>query len=122
MCQVSHLALSPSVICQKIAKLSMLNQSVQKTHQFDSIPTINIMIDPSITVGNVEIQKCSSPTMRSNLADIHQPQNVGADIGSHTGVAEATIRSTYKDLRPHASKLVPEWYAKGKNFDDLPAT
>ena len=82
---------------------------------------MNINIDPSITIGNLKRYVCVS-IVHSNLAIIHQPPNAGADIGSHTGVAEATIRSTYKDLRPHASKLVPEWYAKGKNFDDLPAT
>lgn len=42
------------------------------------------------------------------------------DISRATGVAEATIRSTYKELRPHAAKLVPEWFAKGDALAKLP--
>ncbi|EOY32739.1 Cyclin-like family protein [Theobroma cacao] len=41
------------------------------------------------------------------------------DISLATGVAEGTIRNSYKDLHPHASKLVPSWYAKEEDLKNL---
>eukprot|EP00897_Mesotaenium_endlicherianum_P010130 jgi/Mesen1/9145/ME000580S08479 len=41
------------------------------------------------------------------------------DISRVTGVAEGTIRNTYKDLKPFASKLVPEWFAKEEELSKL---
>ncbi|XP_048491120.1 transcription initiation factor IIB-like [Beta vulgaris subsp. vulgaris] len=38
------------------------------------------------------------------------------DVSVATGVAEGTIRSAYKDLRPHLGKILPTWFASG---DDL---
>lgn len=37
--------------------------------------------------------------------------NMSADISVATGVAEGTIRNSYKDLHPHVSKIIPGWYA-----------
>ncbi|KAI3853569.1 hypothetical protein MKW98_025086 [Papaver atlanticum] len=38
------------------------------------------------------------------------------DVSDATGVAQGTIRSSYKDIYPHAAKLVPAWFA---NEEDL---
>jgi transcription initiation factor TFIIB len=38
-----------------------------------------------------------------------------------TQVAEATIRSAYKDLYPHAAKLIPDWFAKEVDLENLHA-
>lgn len=44
------------------------------------------------------------------------------DISRATGVAEGTIRNTYKDLRPHAAKLVPASFAKPEDLEKLSAS
>ncbi|KAL2239948.1 UNVERIFIED_CONTAM: Transcription initiation factor IIB-2 [Sesamum indicum] len=41
------------------------------------------------------------------------------DICLATGVAEGTIRNSYKDLYPFASKIVPSWYAKEDDIRHL---
>lgn len=46
----------------------------------------------------------------------------GRDISRATGVAEATIRSTYQELRPHAAKLAPDWFADRDVNTKLPAS
>ncbi|XVF48265.1 hypothetical protein PTKIN_Ptkin03bG0176100 [Pterospermum kingtungense] len=38
------------------------------------------------------------------------------DISLATGVAEGTIRNSYKDLHPHASKLVPSCFTDAKDI------
>lgn len=43
----------------------------------------------------------------------------GADISIATGVAEGTIRNSYKDLYPHISKIIPSWYAKEEDLRNL---
>lgn len=41
------------------------------------------------------------------------------DISLATGVAEGTIRNSYKDLYPYASRLIPSWYAKEEDIRNL---
>ncbi|AEC10009.1 putative transcription factor TFIIB, Cyclin-like superfamily [Arabidopsis thaliana] len=41
------------------------------------------------------------------------------DISHATGVAEGTIRNSYKDLYPHLSKIAPSWYAKEEDLKNL---
>lgn len=41
------------------------------------------------------------------------------DISLATGVAEGTIRNAYKDLYPHISKIIPNWYAKEEDLKNL---
>lgn len=41
------------------------------------------------------------------------------DISLATGVAEGTIRNSYKDLYPYASRLIPSWYAKEEDIKNL---
>ena len=44
---------------------------------------------------------------------------INADISVATGVAEGTIRNSYKDLYPHVSKIIPNWYAKEEDLKNL---
>lgn len=41
------------------------------------------------------------------------------DISLATGVAEGTIRNSYKDLYPYASRLIPNWYANEEDIKNL---
>ncbi|XP_047322052.1 transcription initiation factor IIB-like [Impatiens glandulifera] len=41
------------------------------------------------------------------------------DISLATGVAEGTIRNSYKDIYPYASRIVPNWYAKDEDLRNL---
>ncbi|KAJ4724328.1 Transcription initiation factor IIB [Melia azedarach] len=41
------------------------------------------------------------------------------DISLATGVAEGTIRNSYKDLYPYASRIIPSWYAKQEDLRNL---
>ncbi|KAL0000011.1 hypothetical protein SO802_019613 [Lithocarpus litseifolius] len=41
------------------------------------------------------------------------------DISLSTGVAEGTIRNSYKDLYPYAVRLIPSWYAKEEDLRNL---
>lgn len=45
--------------------------------------------------------------------------DLSADISVATGVAEGTIRNSYKDLYPHVSKILPGWYAKEEDLKNL---
>lgn len=42
-----------------------------------------------------------------------------ADVSVATGVAEGTIRNSYKDLYPHLPKIIPTWYAKEEDLKNL---
>ncbi|KAL0359552.1 UNVERIFIED_CONTAM: Transcription initiation factor IIB [Sesamum angustifolium] len=42
-----------------------------------------------------------------------------ADISIATTVAEGTIKNAYRDLYPHAAKIIPEWYAKERDLKNL---
>ncbi|KAB1227605.1 Transcription initiation factor IIB, partial [Morella rubra] len=41
------------------------------------------------------------------------------EISLATGVAEGTIRNSYKDLYPNAARLIPSWYAKEEDLRNL---
>ncbi|KAL8489508.1 hypothetical protein ACS0TY_025427 [Phlomoides rotata] len=41
------------------------------------------------------------------------------DVSSATGVAEGTIRNSFKDLYPHLSKIIPSWYAPEEDLRHL---
>ncbi|KAG7950862.1 hypothetical protein I3843_13G137300 [Carya illinoinensis] len=41
------------------------------------------------------------------------------DISLATGVAEGTIRNSYKDLYPYVARLIPPWYAKEEDLRNL---
>lgn len=42
-----------------------------------------------------------------------------ADISIATTVAEGTIKNAYRDLYPHAARIIPEWYAKERDLKNL---
>jgi len=44
---------------------------------------------------------------------------VGADVSVATGVAEGTIRNSYKDLNPYVFKIIPNWYATEEDLKNL---
>ncbi|GFQ05262.1 transcription initiation factor iib [Phtheirospermum japonicum] len=50
------------------------------------------------------------------ITQLSDDKKILKDISLATGVAENTIRNSYKDLYPFALKIVPAWYA---NEDDL---
>ncbi|PON32834.1 TFIIB transcription factor [Parasponia andersonii] len=52
----------------------------------------------------------------TQLSDDKKPLK---DISVATGVAEGTIRNSYKDLYPHMSKIIPNWYAKEEDLKNL---
>ncbi|GAU24229.1 hypothetical protein TSUD_23660 [Trifolium subterraneum] len=52
----------------------------------------------------------------TQLSDDKKPLK---DISIATGVAEGTIRNSYKDLYPHVSKIIPTWYAKEEDLKNL---
>ncbi|KAL6565528.1 hypothetical protein OROHE_004583 [Orobanche hederae] len=41
------------------------------------------------------------------------------DISEVNALAECTIKNVYRDLYPHAEKIIPEWYAKGRDLKNL---
>ncbi|CAA3013118.1 transcription initiation factor IIB-2 [Olea europaea subsp. europaea] len=41
------------------------------------------------------------------------------DVSLATGVAEGTIRNSYKDLYPHLLKIIPNWYAQEEDLKNL---
>ncbi|KAE9445004.1 hypothetical protein C3L33_23100, partial [Rhododendron williamsianum] len=52
----------------------------------------------------------------TQLSDDKKPLR---DVSIATGVAEGTIRNSYKDLYPHISKIIPSWYAKEEDLKNL---
>ena len=50
---------------------------------------------------------------------IHDNSDFLADISLATGVAEGTIRNSYKDLYPYASRRIPNTYAKEEDLKNL---
>ncbi|KAG8367881.1 hypothetical protein BUALT_Bualt16G0118700 [Buddleja alternifolia] len=54
--------------------------------------------------------------MITQLSDSKKPLR---DISIATTVAEGTIKNAYRDLYPHAAKIIPEWYAKDRDLKNL---
>ncbi|KAH0721767.1 transcription initiation factor IIB-2 [Solanum lycopersicum] len=52
----------------------------------------------------------------TQLSDEKKPVK---DVSLATGVAEGTIRNSFKDLYPHLSKIIPNWYAQGQDLKNL---
>ncbi|XP_052477069.1 transcription initiation factor IIB-2 isoform X1 [Gossypium raimondii] len=78
-------------------------ESVQKSEEFD------IRRSPiSIAAAVIYII--------TQLSDDKKPLR---DISLATGVAEGTIRNSYKDLYPHLAKIIPSWYAKEEDLKNL---
>ncbi|KAG6526308.1 hypothetical protein ZIOFF_016291 [Zingiber officinale] len=54
--------------------------------------------------------------MITQLSDEKKPLK---DISLATGVAEGTIKNSYKDLYPYASRIIPTFYAKEEDLKNL---
>ncbi|KAL6565526.1 hypothetical protein OROHE_004597 [Orobanche hederae] len=54
--------------------------------------------------------------MVTQLSDSKKPIR---NISEVTALAECTIKNVYRDLYPHAGKIIPEWYAKGRDLKNL---
>ncbi|XP_033511222.1 transcription initiation factor IIB-2 isoform X2 [Nicotiana tomentosiformis] len=52
----------------------------------------------------------------TQLSDEKKPVK---DVSLATGVAEGTIRNSFKDLYPHLSKIIPNWYARGQDLKNI---
>ncbi|KAL3637210.1 Transcription initiation factor IIB-2 [Castilleja foliolosa] len=52
----------------------------------------------------------------TQLSDDKKPLK---DIAIATGVAEGTIRNSFKDLYPHLSKIIPSWFAQEEELKNL---
>ncbi|KAL3534373.1 hypothetical protein ACH5RR_002834 [Cinchona calisaya] len=84
-------------------EIKAVQETVQKSEEFD-IRRSPISIAAAIIY------------MITQLSDLKKPLR---DISIATTVAEGTIKNAYKDLYPHASKIIPEWYAKEKDLKSL---
>ncbi|XP_047968279.1 transcription initiation factor IIB-2-like [Salvia hispanica] len=54
--------------------------------------------------------------MITQISEVKKPLR---DISLATTVAEGTIKNAYKDLYPHAAKIIPEWYSKERDLKNL---
>ncbi|GKB46933.1 transcription initiation factor IIB-2 [Tanacetum coccineum] len=52
----------------------------------------------------------------TQLSDAKKPLK---DVALVTGVAQGTIRNSYKDLYPHLTKIIPTWYAQEEDIKNL---
>ncbi|KAL7174230.1 hypothetical protein ACSBR2_033480 [Camellia fascicularis] len=53
------------------------------------------------------------------ITQLSDDKKILKDISLATGVAEGTIRNSYKDLYPYASRLIPSWYANEEDIKNL---
>lgn len=53
------------------------------------------------------------------ISQLSEEKKLLRDISRATGVAEGTIRNSYKDLHPHAARLIPDWFAKEEDLKNL---
>ncbi|GAA0170664.1 general transcription factor [Lithospermum erythrorhizon] len=85
-------------------EMKVVQETVQKAEEFD------IRRSPiSIAAAIIYIITQLSPDTKKPLRD----------ISNATTVAEGTIKNAYRDLYPHVTKIIPEWYAKGRDFKNL---
>ncbi|GAB2277040.1 Transcription initiation factor IIB-2 [Dionaea muscipula] len=54
------------------------------------------------------------------ITQVSEDKKLLKDISLATGVAEGTIRNAYKDLYPHLSRIIPNWYANDEDLKSLP--
>ncbi|PIA48364.1 hypothetical protein AQUCO_01400758v1 [Aquilegia coerulea] len=85
---------------------------------------------------NQTVKAAQEAVQKSEELDIRSPISIAAaviymitqlsddkkllrDISMATGVAEGTIRNSYKDLYPYASRMIPNWFAKEEDLKNL---
>jgi len=85
-------------------EVKAVQETVQKSEEFD-IRRSPISIAAAIIFMITQLADSKKPTLR--------------EISVATTVAEGTIKNAYKDLFPHAAKIIPEWFAKEKDLKSL---
>eukprot|EP00246_Nothoceros_aenigmaticus_P015228 TRINITY_DN6232_c0_g1_i2.p1 TRINITY_DN6232_c0_g1~~TRINITY_DN6232_c0_g1_i2.p1 ORF type:complete len:323 (-),score=36.20 TRINITY_DN6232_c0_g1_i2:337-1203(-) len=55
------------------------------------------------------------------ISQLSEEKKALREISRVAGVAEGTIRNSYKDLYPHAARLIPEWFLRDTDIKNLPA-
>ncbi|ONK71418.1 uncharacterized protein A4U43_C04F8350 [Asparagus officinalis] len=53
------------------------------------------------------------------ITQLSEEKKLLRDISVATGVAEGTIRNSYKDLHPYVAKIIPTWFAKEEDLKNL---
>ncbi|KAL7097864.1 hypothetical protein ACP275_10G170400 [Erythranthe tilingii] len=53
------------------------------------------------------------------VTQLSEDKKLFKDVSVATGVAEGTIRNSYKDLYPHIPKIIPSWYAQEEVIKNL---
>ncbi|KAG6397293.1 hypothetical protein SASPL_143459 [Salvia splendens] len=84
-------------------EVKAVQETVQKAGNFD-IRRSPISIAAAIIFMITQISEAKKPLR---------------DISLATTVAEGTIKNAYKDLYPHAAKIIPEWYSKERDLKNL---
>ncbi|XP_028069489.1 transcription initiation factor IIB-2-like [Camellia sinensis] len=84
--------------------LKCVQETVQKVQQID-IRRSPISIAAAIIYMITRLSSKNKPLLQ--------------DIANATTVAESTIRNAYGDIYPHAAKIIPDWYAKEKDLEQL---
>ncbi|KAL7197471.1 hypothetical protein ACSBR2_020085 [Camellia fascicularis] len=85
-------------------ELKCVQETVQKVQQID-IRRSPISIAAAIIYMITRLSSKNKPLLQ--------------DIANATTVAESTIRNAYGDIYPHAAKIIPDWYAKEKDLEQL---
>ncbi|KAK1437105.1 hypothetical protein QVD17_02890 [Tagetes erecta] len=88
------------------------------------------MANQTVKAAQVSIQKSEEFNIRRSLVSIvaaiiyivtqlSDDKKPLKDVARATGVAEGTIRKSYKDLYPHLTKIIPTWYAQEDDVKNL---
>ncbi|KAF5189151.1 Transcription initiation factor iib [Thalictrum thalictroides] len=101
--EVAHAGNYVTRFCHKIGMtmqaIKATQEAVQKSEELD------IRRNPASVAAAVMF-------MIARLSKIDDEKKLLGDISLAAGVAENTIRNACKDIHPHASRLIPDWYAK----------
>ncbi|KAK0587450.1 hypothetical protein LWI29_023021 [Acer saccharum] len=74
----------------------------------------------NLGMSNQAVKAAQEAVQKSEELDIrltHAP--AVADISVVTRVAEGTIKNSYKDLHPHLSHIIPDWFANEEDIKSL---
>ncbi|RZC47419.1 hypothetical protein C5167_040358 [Papaver somniferum] len=55
------------------------------------------------------------------IAQLSDEKKLIREVADVTGVAQGTLKNSYKDIYPHVAKLVPAWYANEEDLKKLPS-
>ncbi|KAI3929745.1 hypothetical protein MKX01_025913 [Papaver californicum] len=92
--------------------LGMSNKAVNAAQE-----AVEKTAEPEIDIRRAPITVAASIIyMIAQLSGDDRKQKIIQDVADATGVSQNTIKKSYKDIYPYASRLVPDWYA---NKEDL---